>query len=358
MKRIIAAALVLVSSWVHADEPSRFYRGVRATAMGGAFVAIADDEQALYLNPAGLAGINNFSFHYAPADFDLSTDMVKLGLTGTSAFSNLGVSSLNNFMGQSNTARGALTPTLLMANFGFGIFSEQLIQISEANQANPQLKLGYRTTNGFQVGFAFAPLKKKKRGFKGDLRIGAAAKMVWRRGGVRTLSFLDVMNLAGQGAQFVSALAGSFGNSIGYDLGAQYLHPLTKRVTLSTGLVMTDIGNTSFPDSTADPVKADLTWGVGAKIALPVGKLTFAYDLKSLNETMDLRKRSHLGAELAVPLLSIQAGFYQGYFTYGVGSDIWLAKLQLTSYSEEQGTYGGQKGERRYALRASLKFGF
>jgi hypothetical protein len=65
-----------------------------------------------------------------------------------------------------------------------------------------------------------------------------------------------------------------------------------------------------------------------------------------------------LGAEYSLPFLKLQTGFYQGYFTYGVSTDVWLARIQLTSYTEEMGTYGGQQGERRYALRANLKFGF
>ena len=59
---LVAALLSVVSiSNSAAGEYPSFYRGVRPLAMGGAFTAVADDEQALFYNPAGLADISRLN---------------------------------------------------------------------------------------------------------------------------------------------------------------------------------------------------------------------------------------------------------------------------------------------------------
>jgi hypothetical protein len=54
-------------------------------------------------------------------------------------------------------------------------------------------------------------------------------------------------------------------------------------------------------------------------------------------------------------ILSLRVGVSQGYFAGGVGIDLWIAKLDLATYAEEVGVFGGQDNNRRYA--ASLNFG-
>ncbi|MBL7075320.1 hypothetical protein ISS37_08810 [candidate division KSB1 bacterium] len=63
----------------------RFYRGhdigARAAAMGGAFVALANDASGIYWNPAGLSNLNrdflNISYHFLPQQRPSWTALVK-----------------------------------------------------------------------------------------------------------------------------------------------------------------------------------------------------------------------------------------------------------------------------------------
>jgi hypothetical protein len=49
--------------YILGDNTERiFIEGIRPMAMGGAFVAVANDENALFYNPAGLARINYWRF--------------------------------------------------------------------------------------------------------------------------------------------------------------------------------------------------------------------------------------------------------------------------------------------------------
>jgi len=98
MKRVIVTSLALImviSVLTLADGIGAFSAfknglGARALAMGGAFVAVADDATAVKWNPAGLAQVNDTRLS------GLSTDLFGLGIThqfvgATTMFADLGI---------------------------------------------------------------------------------------------------------------------------------------------------------------------------------------------------------------------------------------------------------------------------
>ena len=70
-----------------AREVTDLYIGARSRGMGGTYVAVADDEQTIFLNPAGLAGIKDFRIQIS-TDLDLSQDILGSYTQSASAFSN------------------------------------------------------------------------------------------------------------------------------------------------------------------------------------------------------------------------------------------------------------------------------
>jgi hypothetical protein len=98
MKRVVVASMALLlvlSAVVLADGIGAFSAfkngiGARALAMGGAFVAVADDATAVCWNPAGLAQLTDTRLA------GMSTDLFGLGIThqyvgATTSFANLGI---------------------------------------------------------------------------------------------------------------------------------------------------------------------------------------------------------------------------------------------------------------------------
>ena len=98
MKRVIVTSLALImviSAFALADGTGAFSAfknglGARALAMGGAFVAVADDATAVKWNPAGLAQVNDTRLS------GMSTDLFGLGIThqfvgAVTTFANLGI---------------------------------------------------------------------------------------------------------------------------------------------------------------------------------------------------------------------------------------------------------------------------
>ena len=148
MKRVIVgtlALLMVISAIALADGVGAFSAfksgiGARALAMGGAFVAVADDATAMLWNPAGLAQLNDTRIG------GMSTDLFGLGIT-------------HQFVGAVTT----------FANFGIGLGWERTSVASQVVDEegepgdlftwNEQAILGTLATNIMDIGLAGANVK-------------------------------------------------------------------------------------------------------------------------------------------------------------------------------------------------------
>jgi len=148
MKRVIVgtlALLMVISAIALADGVGAFSAfksgiGARALAMGGAFVAVADDATAMVWNPAGLAQLNDTRIG------GMSTDLFGMGIT-------------HQFVGAVTT----------FANFGIGLGWERASVASQVTDEegepgdlftwNEQTILGTLATNIMDIGLAGANVK-------------------------------------------------------------------------------------------------------------------------------------------------------------------------------------------------------
>jgi len=148
MKRVIVgtlALLMVISAIALADGVGAFSAfksgiGARALAMGGAFVAVADDATAMVWNPAGLAQLNDTRIG------GMSTDLFGMGIT-------------HQFVGAVTT----------FANFGIGLGWERTSVASQVTDEegepgdlftwNEQAILGTLATNIMDIGLAGANVK-------------------------------------------------------------------------------------------------------------------------------------------------------------------------------------------------------
>jgi hypothetical protein len=357
--------LSLVSSFgeARAGMLQETLRGIRAQGMGGAFVAIADDEQAIFYNPAGMAGNEGIEFQPLGIDLTLSQDVVS-GAETIKGVTKPSADTLNIFMGQNLFLQGTLTSTLLLPNLGVTALFDQQYALRMRNRTVPKTELLAQATSGVQaaVGWSVKRGRSASRRSRAqrrastedrveeDFRVGVGLKILSRRGGNRELGLVDTLNLS---TARVKELMGAFGAGYGLDLGTQYLKPTSERVTLLAGLAWTNIGATSFGDG-PDPIPQNLSLGLGAQFKFGITRLTLAYDWRHLTAETDWRKKQHFGAELKLPMVSLLAGYAKNALSYGVIGDVWLARATLVTYMEENGSYLGQNPERRYALRVLI----
>lgn len=353
----VAAGLAfLAPAGASAGYYPTLYTATRANSMGGAFVAVADDEEAIFMNPAGLAGVKGVTFTYAAADVELSTDTLLAGLQGATALSNPSGNTLNAFMGKDIYSSVQFAPSLIMPNFGVSLISNGQFQLVEQNVANPNINLGYQITNGVQAAMGFSVLPKRLRS-KSDLRVGVAVKMLWRQGGYHDLDFLEMLSLTQDPVDQLHAMNGPYSLGVGVDVGTQYQYTVSKNLTLGAALVMTNVGDTSFANPADQPIKSNMTAGLAATYKLRKIKAILDFDYQHILQDMDFGSKTHVGLELQVPFINLDCGLDQMNLTYGASFDIWILRISAASYAQELASYAGQNPERRYALHIALKFG-
>ncbi len=359
--RILFTSVVIVcvlgATSAEAKELRDLYLSVTSKAMGGTSVCVAEPSDAIWQNPALLARSPAKEVHYLDIAIEGSQDLYSAYSVNADAFKKPSISSFNSLMGYNNYLRGQITPNFVIPNFGISLISDGQFAFYGRNTTFPQVTLGYQNTNGIQMAFgmAFSPGRwGGTRVAHPELRVGAAVKALYRRGGFKKLSTVDLLNLT-EGRGQISQIVGNYELGIGGDLGSQYVMPLSRAAEFSVGAVFLDIGDTSFSGK-ADAIDSNLAIGAGLKYTYGFFNTRIAYDYRNILEDVDWRQKNHIGLEFGIKRFNIQLGVNQVYITGGASVDIWFLRVTAATYAQELGTNVHQEANRRYSLRVDMKF--
>ncbi|MGZ3657315.1 MAG: hypothetical protein ACXVB9_05610 [Bdellovibrionota bacterium] len=362
-----------MSARVYAAELSGPEEGVVPYGMGRAYSAVAEDGLALYYNPAGLAMVNRLEFQAFDLKLQSNSDTIKtvslvkdLGNNSSSSLAN----TLGKFAGKHVLLTGSDVTQITVPHFALGMVYDTHTDFDLENLSYPTTQMRYTKDLSLVAGGAISSPNKA-------LRLGASIKYMNRTGGVRTI---PISEITGSKAAITSLFSQS-GSGFGGDFGMQYRFPVPGRVEYTSSFVWHDIGETSFggPGAQNPPtaIPQDMVAGLGIRI--PIGgmknrrlerrygptrsnsSLSLAFDYDHLNISPNqeaLVKHFHTGMNLDLPILSLQMGLNQSYFTYGFSFDIGIVKVAAASYGEELGSYAGQHSDRRYLLSVGSSFGF
>jgi hypothetical protein len=110
-----------------ASEIRENYNGARSLGMGGASIAVVNDETALLSNPAGLGRLREVYGTILDPEIEAGSDVN--GMYTASAFTN--PFELSDAKNTTNASRGRLLhvkaqafPSLVLKNFGIGIYGK------------------------------------------------------------------------------------------------------------------------------------------------------------------------------------------------------------------------------------------
>jgi len=324
----------------------------RQKAMGGIGVGLADDEYALFSNPAGLAGQEKRKFHAAGVGVEASLNTYESLGTVSSAMSNFQISTLNQLMGKDIYLRSSFTPMLTLPHFALAFVGDVQGALMLTNQANPTYTIGAMTTYGFQAGMGWS-FKSGRRPVD-EWRLGLAGKMLWRRGGYFDLGTSGFLALANGAQSYVNQLVGSYGAGYGADVGVQYVRHLDKDTDVFVGASLTDIAGTRFSAVTARTLPSNPSVGFGVKKSTDFLKFKVGLDFRNLDQAIRFSNKVHFGTETSLPLFDLYAGLNQLNVTYGAAFDIWVIRVTAFSYAEELGVAFHQNTSRRYMLQADF----
>lgn len=332
----------------------RFYRGVRPLGMGDAFTAVADDENALFYNPAGLSKIDSITFgvvnplvEASAKSIDLAYDADDTDFDDTAEVVEL----MRDYIGEHQHFRGALLPHVgfNIAGYGVmvGVLAQATLDAEIRNPTWPEADVDYIYDRGLVAGVGGRiPFL--------DLRLGGTLKYISRSSLSEMYTATDIADDDFED-DFEDDL--NDGSAVALDLGLIYKIPWIEWAETDVGFTVQHLPEMRFGDAVDQETQANL--GIAAKKGFGGFNVVTAMDYIDLAHTIgedrDFAKHLHMGVELELPLiLSLRLGLNQGYLSYGISADLWALKIDFSGYTEEAGAHAGQRDDRRYVGQITL----
>jgi hypothetical protein len=330
------------------------YRGVRPLGMGDAFIALADDENALFYNPAGLSRLSmtqiavfNPLIEASKESIDLVQDAKDADLDDTGEVADL----LRKYVGEHQHFRVGIFPHVgfNVANMGvmIGGLGQGTIDADIRNPVWPEAHVDIITDYGILGGVG---LKLPLTG----LHAGAALKFIQRESLNEVYTATDIA-----ADDFEDRLEDELysGSGLSADIGIIYRLPFVRIFDTDVALVAQNVPEMDMGN--ARDIDTQVHFGLSMEKSFAAFTLISAFDYQDITgaveENDDISKKIHLGTELKfLRAFSVRAGLNQGYFSAGATMDFWIMRFEFATYAEEVGEYGGQREDRRYVGQVTI----
>jgi hypothetical protein len=353
--KIITLAMTLMTlcaGTVLGEEYPFIYKGVRPMGMGGAFVAVSDDANALFYNPAGLANINSITVSIFPLEVEVGKNTIDVYRDASDVdFGDPEETTefLRKYVGDQSHLGLYLFPYYSMPRLAFAIFGTARADLEVQDMQYPRVDA--HAVSDIGAGFGYAqPL------LDDTLSLGASLKYDHRESLDHVYTVLDITS-----DDFDHEVRDDMlkGDGVLLDLGAMYTFSDFGYDNVRMGLCANNLIGGSLGD--AEDLDPHVDLGVSVTETLWITRTTFALDyvdlFSQLDADNDSGKRIRMGVECRLPMfLTVRAGLYQGYATGGMSLNTRFVQFDALTYAEEIGAYAGQRADRRYVLR--FLFGF
>lgn len=375
---VFATEMAGVSYTIH-----HHYVAPRALGMGDAFVAVANDYNALFYNPAGLARredgeLNLYMDLGASTNFMTAQNEIKeaSGTSGTdSQKSQAMFDVLQKYYGKAFSAR--LTPAnAIWARPGWavGVIPADLsFEMIMHQNVGPAMNLTFFGDTTAALGYG-----ADVRGMQiGRLSWGVTGKFVNRSYFSKTVTALELA----ANPNLVRKEDLAEGYTIEADLGLLFSPALPADGILSWlrlarptfGAVVRNVADSGFKnslnlinkESLAQPEKMYRVIDLGSKWEYPSVWIFGGRGVLDVRDLMHpawtLRKGMHIGFEFDWSVTSWWRGAYrfglnQGFFSAGASAMFTIFNLDFVTYGEDVGTYSQPVENRMYMARLNLNF--
>lgn len=338
---------------VHAEEFPFIYKGIRPLGMGNAFITVADDENTLFYNPAGLNDVKGFGgieilnplIEFSQVGLDAYSDFKDIDSNDVTQVTDL----LEDYIGERFSLRTSLFPNIIFHNLGIGVLGQLSFSGEVRNRVNPQVIVDGKGDLGGVVGIAYGFWDKK-------VQAGIALKFLQRQRFQKTYFATDIAGENFDPAQDFSDEKKT-GTGFGGDLGVKVNPDWPLRPSI--GLVVQNVGDLNLDE--AGEIPQQFNAGISFHPDLWIFRNTVALDLTDITKNVegedDFYKRVHMGAEIKLPyVLSLRVGANQGYPSFGATADLWIVKASYAYYKEELGVVAGQKDDARHVAQITVGF--
>lgn len=361
MRKFFTFIVVFFSHFLWAGPLFNQFDGVRPTGMGNAFIALSDDANSLWYNPAGLAHIEKF--HANIFDFTIGVD-------SKDTLSRIKNSIFNGESGKlirqdKEFLRFNFIPSIILPHFGVSLFSQTQGYFDFSDVLNSGFEAKAFHDQGLIVGGAVA--------FNDYLSLGASVRAFYRGSVEMALTSQEAIDQYGADAaslinniyQEVSNQA-RHGYGFGLNAGARLNVPLKSKGKNSPRLFLAatvdDLGNTTLKPigEHLAPNSLKQSFNFGGALIYPFANRwswNLTADVRHAFEATDFIKLFHAGTELRNSVIGIRAGANQGYLTYGLSLEFPPhTRLHFSSYGVELGRKSFEKQQRWYLLQLNVGF--
>lgn len=355
MNRMLISLILLATIGARAQEVREFYNGARSLAMGGAGIAVVNDETALLTNPAALGKLRDSYGTILDPEIEASSNILTVNQNkaiGDPMDPSRVKLSLDANLDTYLHVREQVFPSFVVRNFGIGAYWRKTMDAKE-NAAGTSINFNYYDDMALIMGFNF-------RFFDGRVKLGFNGKFISRI----AMENLDLSTSADPSLK-ANAVEGA---GIGSDVGLILAAPWTYIPTLA--FVVRDAGGTAFTSGSGlrlavpnRPTK--VTQDIDVAVALfPIHgnrtRSTFTLEYQKMTAAAldtDKTKYYHAGYELNIAdLFFIRAGMNQRYYTGGLELASEHTQIQIATYGEEVGLSGSPVEDRRYVFKFAFRY--
>jgi hypothetical protein len=326
------------------------WTNLRALGMGNAYTSVVSDADALFYNPAALAGFSGVNLTIL--DFRMGLNGIEGVQAFQSAMSGSGdiAETLNEIYGKQIWLGGGAKSAVMIPSFAMAGFANTELSLSVHNPPNPTIDVSMFFDYGIVMGGGVQILP-------GIWSVGMALRRVNRTGTTLPIGASTLATLDGE------ALAAEFqrrGVGYGLDLGTKLTLPGPVRPSLS--FVYRDAGYTAFThdEGAGAPSRIipEMIVGGAVQIDAALISITPSFDYRYADRSdVQLGKKLNLGVEVDLPLLDLRAGLHQGYMTAGLGMSLGIIRADIATWGVELGEFPGQHEDRRYMVQFALELG-
>lgn len=338
------------------DNGSKIYRSGYYLGRGDTGISLADDEEAIFYNPAGLAlgkGIYKKTVLVSPqVEVSQATRDMARNLAAENADT---VQTVRDNIGKPNHIGISNFTGLLLRRAAIGAVATSNVDLLTYKSDKDALEtIAARADQTVGMTFTLADSF-----WKNQIMLGVTGKYLARGKGELEVAASEADKVQAQLEDQKNFLG--MGEGGGADIGLMWQGGGKNNPAF--GLTIADIGDTKITPKDETELDLDIKQTVNAGVSIEPGtkfsKLRLLADYRDIfGRTIDNpRKRLHLGGELSVlNMVGMTAGLNQGYPTAGLYCDIYFVRLDAGFYTEEMGTRVGTRGDTRYFVR--LKVGF